>query len=79
MTAGLQVAIRLSSDQVARIDELVGSVHASRSDLIRRAIDAYLYRLECERDAGRYIKAPLTGRELAFADDADPLATAPEW
>ena len=73
-----QVAIRLPEAQVARIDELVGTVHDSRSDVIRRALDLYLYRLECERDAKRYEEASLSDRELAFADD-DALADAPEW
>jgi Arc/MetJ-type ribon-helix-helix transcriptional regulator len=43
--------VRLPDDQVARIDRLVGVLLTSRSDVIRRAIELYLYRLACEHDA----------------------------
>lgn len=74
-----QVAIRLPLTQVHRIDRLVGTLHESRSDVIRRALDLYLYRLECERDARRYEEVPLSDRELAFTDDPDAGASMPEW
>jgi Arc/MetJ-type ribon-helix-helix transcriptional regulator len=73
-----QIAVRLSEAQIARMDELVGNLHESRSEVIRRALDLYLYRLACERDARLYEEVPLSDRELAFADD-DALAPAPEW
>lgn len=72
-----QVAVRLPQALLDRVDELVGSLHSSRSEVIRRALDVYLYRLDCERDARRYEESPLSDRELAFADDAP--ATMPEW
>lgn len=74
-----QVAVRLPKSQVDRVDELVGSLHESRSEVIRRALELYLYRLECERDARRYEEMPLSDEELAFADDARVQASMPEW
>jgi Arc/MetJ-type ribon-helix-helix transcriptional regulator len=73
----IQVAVRLPKVQLDRVDELVGSLHASRSEVIRRALDIYMYRLQCERDARRYEDSPLSDRELAFADEASK--TMPEW
>lgn len=72
-----QVAVRLPDDQVQAIDALVPGTHPSRSDVIRRAIDLYLYRLACERDAAIYETSPLDDRELALADDA--WKSTPAW
>lgn len=74
-----QIAARLPQSLVARMDRLVGSVHASRSDVIRRALDLYLYRLQCEADARRYEASPLSDAELALGDDPDAMASMPEW
>ena len=74
-----QVAVRLPDDLVARVDELVPTAHPSRSDVIRRAIELYLYRLSCERDAHRYEEVPLTDRELALADDPHGWDFTPAW
>jgi Arc/MetJ-type ribon-helix-helix transcriptional regulator len=74
-----QVAVRLANSQVERVDRLVGTIHGSRSDVIRRALDLYLYRLDCERDARRYDESPLSDQELGFADDPKALASMPEW
>ena len=74
-----QIAVRLPKELLEAIDELVPSVHASRSEVIRRAIDVYLYRLACERDAARYDAVPLTDSELALADDRRAWQSAPEW
>ena len=46
---------------------------------MRRAIELYLYRLACERDACRYEALPLTDAELALADDPQAWAGTPEW
>jgi Arc/MetJ-type ribon-helix-helix transcriptional regulator len=74
-----QVAVRLPDDQIKRIDRLVGALHASRSDVIRRAVELYLYRLACEHDARAYERQPLTDAELALADDPDAWRGTPSW
>jgi Arc/MetJ-type ribon-helix-helix transcriptional regulator len=78
-TTTSQVAVRLPDEQIARIDRLVGKVHASRSDVIRRAVELYLYRLACEHDAREYEKDPLSDAELALAQDADAWKGTPSW
>jgi hypothetical protein len=45
----------------------------------RAAVESYLYRLACERDAERYAELPLTKEELALSDDADAWKSAPPW
>ena len=74
-----QVAVRLPEDQLERIDRLVGVLHPSRSDVIRRAVDLYLYRLACEHDARAYERNPLSDAELALADDPDQWKGTPSW
>jgi metal-responsive CopG/Arc/MetJ family transcriptional regulator len=37
-----QIAVRLPSELVDRLDQLVPGTHSSRSDAIRRAIELYL-------------------------------------
>jgi Arc/MetJ-type ribon-helix-helix transcriptional regulator len=75
----VQVAVRLPAEQVEAIDALVGRSHGSRSDVIRRALELYLYRLACERDAQRYAELPLTESELALADDQRGWSATPAW
>ncbi|MDQ3543646.1 MAG: ribbon-helix-helix domain-containing protein [Actinomycetota bacterium] len=77
MTA--QLALRVPDELIRRLDALVPAPHASRSDAVRRAIELYLYRLECEDDARRYDERPLSNAELAFADDADAWSGTPRW
>ena len=74
-----QLALRLPEDLLRRLDELVPETHASRSQAVRRAIELYLYRLACERDARRYDELPLTDAELAIADDPDGWGDTPPW
>ena len=74
-----QMALRLPEELLEQLDELVPGTHPSRSDAVRRAIELYLYRLACERDARRYDELPLTDAELAFADDADNWSNTPAW
>lgn len=74
-----QVAVRLPDELVERIDRIVGAAHASRSDVIRRAVELYLYRIDCERDVRRYESEPLTEAELALADDPDGWRGTPKW
>lgn len=71
----VQVAVRLPAEQLARIDRL----GRSRSDVIRRALETYLYRLECERDARAYEEQPLTDAELSLADDPRGWKPTPAW
>jgi Arc/MetJ-type ribon-helix-helix transcriptional regulator len=75
----IQVAVRLPSDQVHAIDALVERGHASRSEVIRRALELYLYRLACEHDARRYAELPLTDTELTLADDEQGWSGTPRW
>ena len=74
-----QIAVRLPDELVAQLDQLVVAGHQSRSDAVRRAIELYVYRLACERDAQRYDELPLTDAELALADDPNAWAGTPPW
>jgi Arc/MetJ-type ribon-helix-helix transcriptional regulator len=74
-----QVAVRLPEAHVKAIDDLVKRGHGSRSDVIRRALEIYLYRLACERDVQRYEELPLTEQELALADDERGWEATPAW
>lgn len=74
-----QLAVRLPDDLVRRLDALVPTVHDSRSEAIRRAIELYLYRIACERDAEAYALTPLTEGELALTDDPAAWNTTPRW
>lgn len=74
-----QVAIRLSKDQVTRLDRAARGLRESRSEVVRRALELYLYRLECERDARAYQSAPLSDAELALADDPKAWKGTPAW
>ena len=74
-----QLAVRLPDELIDRLDALVPDTHPSRSEAVRRAIELYLYRLACERDARRYEELPLTESELSLADDPDAWRSAPPW
>jgi Arc/MetJ-type ribon-helix-helix transcriptional regulator len=74
-----QLAVRLPDELVRRMDDLVPGVHPTRSDAVRRAIELYLYRLDCEEDARRYGQQPLKDSELALADDPDAWSATPAW
>ena len=74
-----QIAVRLPDDMIEQLDRLVEAGHASRSDAVRRAIELYLYRLACERDARRYEEQPLTDAELAMVDDPHSWSATPAW
>ena len=75
----VQVAIRLPADQVERVERVAKGMHSSRSEVIRRALELYLYRLDCERDARVYALQPLTASELALADDPEGWKDTPAW
>jgi metal-responsive CopG/Arc/MetJ family transcriptional regulator len=74
-----QLAVRLPDDLVQRLDALVPAIHDSRSEAIRRAIELYLYRIACERDAETYATSPLTEGELAVGDGPEAWSTTPAW
>lgn len=46
---------------------------------MRRAIELYLFQLDCERDGQRYAELPLSDAELALADDPRAWDTTPQW
>ena len=72
----VQIAVRLPEALVQQIDELAGT---TRSEAVRRALEAYVYRLQCERDAQIYARRPLTPSELAMADDPNGWEATPSW
>jgi predicted transcriptional regulator len=74
-----QLAIRLPDDLVRQLDELVPKTHSTRTEAIRRAIELYLYRLACERDAEIYERFPLTEEEMAQANSPEVWSTLPPW
>jgi len=74
-----QIAVRLPSNLVERLDRLVPDPHGSRSEAIRRAVELYLYWLAAERDAAIYDRVPLTDAELSLADDPDAWELTPQW
>jgi metal-responsive CopG/Arc/MetJ family transcriptional regulator len=74
-----QIAVRLPAELVEQLDALVAAGHASRSEAVRRAIELYVYRLACERDARHYEELPLTDAELALADDPAAWVGTPPW
>ena len=74
-----QIAVRLADELVSRLDMLVPARHGSRSDAIRQAIEAYLYRLACEQDADRYDRQPLSEDELSLADDPQAWEATTAW
>lgn len=74
-----QVAVRLPDALLARVDSLVASGHGTRTDVFRRAVETYLYRLECERDAAVYEAQPLSDAELALANDPAAWKVTPKW
>lgn len=74
-----QIAVRLPDELIEQLDALVDAGHTSRSDAVRRAIELYVYRIACERDARRYEELPLSDAELALADDPESWAETPAW
>lgn len=75
----MQLAVRVPRSLVEELDALVPSVHATRAEAVRSAVESYLYRLACERDAQRYAEQPLTDDELAADDDPSGWEAMPPW
>ncbi len=74
-----QIAVRLPDELIRQLDSAAAAGGRSRSEAVRRAIELYVYRLACERDARRYDEHPLDDIELALADDPDGWAATPAW
>jgi Arc/MetJ-type ribon-helix-helix transcriptional regulator len=74
-----QIAERLPEEVLAALDTLVPGAHASRSEAIRRAIEMYVYRMQCEHDAAVYEAQPLTESELALVEAPDSWDGTPSW
>jgi Arc/MetJ-type ribon-helix-helix transcriptional regulator len=72
-----QLAVRLPDEVIRQLDALVPAAHQSRSEVVRRAIELYLYRLACERDARVYERLPLTDAELSLVDDPNAWRDTP--
>ncbi|MGH8910815.1 MAG: ribbon-helix-helix domain-containing protein [Egibacteraceae bacterium] len=75
----VQLAVRVPKSMLDAVDQLIPELHATRADAIRAAVELYLYRLACERDAERYRAQPLSNEELALADDPAGWALTPAW
>lgn len=75
----MQLAVRMPTEVISELDALVPHMHATRAEAVRAAVDAYLYRLACERDAERYAHQPLDDTELILADDPDAWSGTPTW
>ncbi|MGH3931168.1 MAG: ribbon-helix-helix domain-containing protein [Pseudonocardiaceae bacterium] len=75
----VQLAIRMPSEIIRELDALVPELHATRTEAVRAAIQTYLYRLACERDAQRYANTPLDDTELALADSPEAWSATPSW
>ncbi|MGH9157480.1 MAG: ribbon-helix-helix domain-containing protein [Acidimicrobiales bacterium] len=74
-----QIAVRLPDAQLEAIDAIVPTRHKSRSEVIRRAIEFYLYRLACEQDAAAYEARPFDDGEMILADDPTAWNATPAW
>ncbi|MBV8529120.1 MAG: ribbon-helix-helix protein, CopG family [Candidatus Dormibacteraeota bacterium] len=74
-----QVAVRLPDPLIVEVDHVASRIRSTRSDVIRRAVELYVHRLACERDAAIYERQPLTEAELAVADDPGGWSTTPSW
>jgi Arc/MetJ-type ribon-helix-helix transcriptional regulator len=75
----MQLAVRVPRSLVDELDALVPELHATRAEAVRSAVESYVYRLACERDAQRYAEQPLTDDELALANDPSGWDTTPPW
>jgi|AntDryMetagUQ889_1029465.scaffolds.fasta_scaffold69526_1 Arc/MetJ-type ribon-helix-helix transcriptional regulator len=75
----VQLAVRVPTELVSELDALVPQLHATRAEAVRAAVETYLYRLACERDAQRYADRPLDDAELALADDPGAWTVTPSW
>ena len=61
-----QVTIRLADGLVTELDVVAGEIRSTRSGVIRRAVEHYLYGLACERDVSLLDQLPLSMGESAL-------------
>lgn len=61
-----QVTIRLADGLVTELDVVAGEIRSTRSGVIRRALEHYLYGLACERDVSLLDQLPLSVGESAL-------------
>lgn len=61
-----QVTVRLADGLVSELDEVAGEIRSTRSGVIRRAVEHYLYGLACERDVSLLDQLPLSAGESAL-------------
>ena len=59
------LSFRADASLAEELDAAAAEAGVTRSDLLNRAVRAFLYRLRCERDAERYALHPLTAAETA--------------
>jgi len=74
-----RITVRLPDHLLAQVDALVPDRHPSRSDALRRALELYLYRVACARDAGVYARVPPTEAERSMGDNARDWKATPAW
>ena len=60
------VTIRLADTLVSELDVVAGEIRSTRSGVIRRAVEHYLYGLACERDVSLLDQLPLSMSESAL-------------
>lgn len=75
----VQLAVRVPNELVNELDALVPQVHVTRAEAVRAAVESYLYRLACKRDAQRYADTPLDNAEPVLADDLGAWTATPSW
>ena len=77
-----QVLVQLDDALVGRLDRVASALDVSRSELIRRGVDAYLDACEEAGDDARtvtaYVRVPEDPAELA-AFEALALQAWPDW
>lgn len=61
-----QVTVRLADALVSELDVVAGEIRSTRSGVIRRAVEHYLYGLACERDVSLLDQVPLTASEASL-------------
>lgn len=61
-----QVTVRLADGLVSELDSVAGEIRSTRSGVIRRAVEHYLYGLACERDVSLLDQLPLSADESAM-------------
>ena len=74
-----EAVVSLPDNLIRAVDDMARRLHLTRTELIRRALEPYLYRLASEHDAAVYGQLPLTDMELALANDPEGWSATPPW